>query len=64
MGDPLTEEERRRHLEHDRVFQRLASKHRRGSILHDLGRAIDRDNAVLPRQEDSSNQVEGERDDV
>ena len=64
MRDPLTEDERRRHLEHDKVFQRLASKHRRGSILHDLGKAIDRYNALLHRQKNSTDQVEGERDDL
>ena len=59
MGDPLTEEERRRHIEHDKVFQRLASKHRRGSILHDLGKEIDRHNVLLQRRENSTDQVEG-----
>ena len=63
MGDRLTEQERRRHLYYGRVFDRLASKHRRGSILNDLGKTIDRYNALLQRRGDDPDQIEGGHDD-
>ena len=62
MGDPLTERERRHHLYTARIFDRLASRQRRRSVLEGLGKALDRYRALLDRRENDTDQVEGEGD--
>ena len=62
MADPLTEQERRRHLFYARVFDRLASTKRRRSVLDDLGEAIDRHKTVLDRGDEDTEHVDEQRD--
>lgn len=59
VDDRLTERERREHLFYGRVFERLASRERRRSVMEALGEALDRYRAVLDRR---GGQVERERD--